>query len=36
MDDAVNCIPDTVERILHVLQQCIGAYQERKAKKMNE
>ena len=33
MEDAVNCVPDTIERILRVLQLTIASYQERKAKK---
>jgi hypothetical protein len=33
MEDAVNCVPDTIERILRLLQLNIAAYQERKAKK---
>jgi predicted house-cleaning noncanonical NTP pyrophosphatase (MazG superfamily) len=33
MEDAVNCVPDTIERILRVLQLNIANYQERKAKK---
>lgn len=34
MEDAVNCVPDTIERILRVLQVHIASYQENKAKKM--
>ena len=34
MEDAVNCIPDTIERILKVLQANIASYQENKAKKI--
>jgi len=30
----VNCAPDTIERILKVLQVNIASYQERKAKKL--
>mgnify|MGYP003347930909 CR=1 FL=1 len=33
MEDAVNCVPDTIERILKVLQGKIAQYQENKAKK---
>lgn len=33
MEDAVNCVPDTIERILKVLQSKIAQYQEHKAKK---
>jgi hypothetical protein len=34
MEDAVNCVPDTIERILKVLQANIASYQENKAKKI--
>jgi hypothetical protein len=34
MEDAVNCVPDTIERILKVLQANIASYQEKKAKKL--
>lgn len=34
IDDVVNCVPDTIERILHVLQAHIGSYQQRKQAKM--
>ena len=33
IEDAVNCVPDTIERILHVLQVSLASYQERKSKK---
>ena len=35
LEDAVNCVPDTIERILRVIQVNIAAYQERKANKNN-
>jgi hypothetical protein len=34
VDDVVNCVPETIERILKVLQINIASYQERKAKKL--
>jgi hypothetical protein len=34
VDDAVNCVPDTIERILHVLQAHLQQYQERKQLKL--
>ncbi len=34
MEDAVNSIPDTIERILKVLQANIASYQENRAKKL--
>lgn len=35
IEDAVNCVPDTIERILHILQAQIAVYHENKARKMS-